>query len=314
MSMGSRGGSELMAEELKKRLSPKLLDGVKIYLNNPIPEDFNPSHINIFWNQHNHDQPIIKSGFSQGLIERFDTTVYVSHWQYDRYKNVYKIPSAKSTVLRNAVDTNVSLIPHNADKKVIRLIYTSTPFRGLDVLLDAFDLISDLPVQLEIFSSTKIYGQQYYNLENRKYEALFDRASAHPKIIYQGYADNLTVRRSVHNSHIFSYPSVFEETSCIAAIEAGLAGLNLVVTNLGALFETCAGFAHYVNYDYDRSALAQRFADALRASVMKLLEDGDSDTSLQKAYFNRFYSWDQRVNEWEALLRHLRVRRGMPLF
>ena len=49
--------------------------------------------------------------------------------------------------------------------------------------------------------------------------------------------------------HIFAYPSIWHETSCIAAIEAMAAGCEIVTTNLGALYETCSPFGRFINFD-----------------------------------------------------------------
>lgn len=312
MNQTAIGGSELMAAELGKRLGSDVMNGVRIYLNDPMPKDLDPNKVNVLWNQHNHNQPVIKKAFGEGFVDRFDCVVYVSNWQYDRYRNVYRVSPGQSTVLMNAIDMDLGLKKEERSRDVLRLIYTSTPFRGLDVLLDTFDLVQDLPVELEIFSSTQIYGKAFHDSEQHKYEPLFDRARRHPRIKYQGFAENKAVRQAVLNADIFAYPCTFEETSCIAAIEAGFSGLDLCVTNLGALFETCSAFGSYTPYDFDGSRLAQRFAHSLRTVVESYSnEEAKQRRSLQVNYFKHFYDWTRRAQEWTTLLTRLKRQKGL---
>ena len=58
--------------------------------------------------------------------------------------------------------------------------------------------------------------------------------------------------------HIFAYPSIWPETSCVAAIEAMAAGCETVTTNLGALYETCSPFGTFVNFDRNLDSLEKR--------------------------------------------------------
>ena len=312
MTQGPRGGSELMAKELMKRIDRKVAEGVKLYLNEPIPQDLDPRKVNVFWNQHNHNQPSVKKGYTEKFTDQFDCIVYVSNWQYDRYRNVYQIKPDQSVVLYNAIDTTTTVANKRDPDDLIRLIYTSTPFRGLDVLLDTFDTLVDLPIELDVFSSTQIYGQEFFEAEQKKYEPLFDRARSHPKVRYRGFADNYVVRQAVANADIFSYPSTFEETSCIAAIEAGFSGLDLCVTNLGALFETCGAFGHFTPYDFDRPRLVKRYSESLRLVIKNFSsEQSFRRREMQQRYFKSFFDWDLRVKQWSVLLNQLKRRKGI---
>ena len=66
----------------------------------------------------------------------------------------------------------------------------------------------------------------------------------------------------MHRYHIFAYPNIWEETSCISAIEALGSGLHAIVTNYGALYETCSEWPTYVQYDRNYENLARCFAVA----------------------------------------------------
>lgn len=311
MNSGPRGGSELMAQELMKRLDHRVIDGVKIYLNEPIPRDLDSRKVNIFWNQHNHNQPSIKKGYTEKFTDQFDCIVYVSNWQYDRYRNVYQIQPSQSAVLYNAIDTKIPVVRRRGQDDLVRLIYTSTPFRGLDVLLDAFDTLNDLPVELDIFSSTQIYGKEFYDAEQHKYEPLFNRARRHPRIRYHGFSENSDVRQALVDADLFAYPSTFEETSCIAAIEAGFSGLDLCVTNLGALFETCGAYGHYTPYDFDQNRLVMAYSRNLRAAIENFLSGKSKlSRSQQQIYFRNFFDWDVRASEWTRLIGNLKKAKG----
>ncbi len=60
---------------------------------------------------------------------------------------------------------------------------------------------------------------------------------------------------------MFAYPCIWEETSCISALEAMASGLYCVTTNYGALYETCGEFPIYVNYTDNYEKLAENFAE-----------------------------------------------------
>jgi glycosyltransferase involved in cell wall biosynthesis len=79
-----------------------------------------------------------------------------------------------------------------------------------------------------------------------------------------------SIKDNLKNYHMFAYPNIWEETSCIAAIEAMAAGLYCITTDYGALFETCAEFAVYVPYEKEFVRLANTFASVIDAAADQL--------------------------------------------
>ena len=71
----------------------------------------------------------------------------------------------------------------------------------------------------------------------KKYESIFDECKNSKNVNYLGFLENKKIIELLKKMHIFSYPSIWPETSCIAAIESMGAGCEVVTTNLGALFE-----------------------------------------------------------------------------
>jgi len=106
--------------------------------------------------------------------------------------------------------------------------------------------------------------------------------------------------------HIFSYPSIWPETSCIAAIEAMAAGCEVVTTNLGALDETCSPFGKFVDFDNDLNILEKKFLKTLQESIENYWsDDNQNKLKVQKETINKSYSWNLRKNEWMDFLKKI---------
>jgi glycosyltransferase involved in cell wall biosynthesis len=224
------------------------------------------------------------------FTDQVDRFVYVSEWQKNQFQMRFPVDESKNLVIRNAIQ-DIEFKYKPTDK--IRLIYTSMPNRGLEILLDAFELLNRTDVELIIYSSNIIYGKGYGT--NSQIEQLFHRCKTMKNVIYKGFAMNQAVRRAVQQAHILAYPSIYEETSCLSAIEAGAAGCRIVTTNYGALSETCGEHATYVDYSDDRRELTYNYSHALNTAINNYSSEGLLE---QSDWFNLKYSWDIRKTEW----------------
>jgi len=286
------GGSELQYLALESRISSDILDRVNLILSRCSPTLLDPHKKNVLWQHLNIDQAAVQLLRDPNFVRRIDRFVFVSYWQWEQYRRYFDIPAHKSTVIRNAVETFDS---DTVSNKKIKLIYTSTPWRGLDILLDAFELLGRSDIELDVFSSTEIYGPDFYASEDSKYQSLYERARQMPGVNFLGYADNNTVKSCVAQADIFAYPSTFEETSCISAIEAGMAGCKIVTTDLGALPETCSVWADYTAFDTNRDRLVKQYAQNLDKAI-----NGYKSRDLdQIEFFQQHYCWDTRIREWQ---------------
>ena len=81
--------------------------------------------------------------------------------------------------------------------------------------------------------------------------------------------------------HIFSYPSIWIETSCISAIEAMAAGCEVVTTDLGALKETCLPFAKFVNFEKNLHNLELNYLSSMIDSINNFWSE-DNQQKLKK--------------------------------
>ena len=289
------GGSELAMYELLTHTSPP--ENVNMILSICQSEFIDPNKINVVWQQLSYDQENVKLMNDLSFVDNIDYFVYVSNWNHEKFREHFNTPADKSLVIKNATRAFTPKLKSKTSK--LKLIYTSTPWRGLETLLMAFATLNRDDVELDIYSSSMIYGDSFHSLYGDKYTMIFDYAKSLPNVNYMGYASNAGIRRAVENAHIFAYPCTFEETSCMSAIEAASAGCQLVTTNFGALYETCADWATYVPYNQNHRKLADEYAKVLNTVIDNYWQEENQNKLIaQVAYYNKFYSWEIRANEW----------------
>ena len=241
--MNPRGGTELQVELLERYVDKKLLEQVQITTSIPEKIPLHSTKLNILWQQNSYDQSNLAPWFkNKDNHKKYDWYVFNSHWCYEKYRMVFDVPTDKCLVIKNGVEKTKARNLKYTKGKPIKLIYTSTPWRGLNVLLGAMQLVKNPLVSLDVYSSTQIYGDRFKSANDEKFKDLYEQAKLIPNVKYIGYKPNEFIKENLKNYHMFVYPNVWEETSCIAAIEAMAAGLYCVTTNYGALFETCAEF------------------------------------------------------------------------
>ena len=302
--MNPRGGTELQVELLYKYVDNTLLDKVQITTSVPEKIPLHPSKPNILWQQNSYDQPNLAPWFKdKDNHKKYDWYVFNSHWCYEKFRMMFDIPTNKCLVIKNAID---KIEPRKLDYTKgdpVKLIYTSTPWRGLNVLLAAMQLLNNKNVHLDVYSSTQVYGDQFKEVNDKKFQDLYNQAKSLKNVSYIGYKPNEFIKDNLKNYHMFIYPNIWEETSCIAAIEAMAAGLYCVTTDYGALFETGAEFITYVPFEKDYIRLAHTFASVIDVAANRLGDDGVKDhLKMQIEYTNKFYSWDLRKSIWNRFL------------
>jgi len=301
--MQPKGGSELAYQALLKNVGSDWVKDVNLILSVCNPALLDTTRKNVVWQQLSYDQQNVALMRDKSFVDRVDCFVYVSNWQYEKFRNIYNIPEYKSVVIKNATE---SFVYTQRSQGKMKLIYTSAPNRGLDVLLDAFEVLSRDDIELDVYSSTIIYGSDYSKQVDHVFKPLFDRASNMKNVNYKGYGENSVVREALQQSHIFAYPSTFEETSCMAAIEAGSAGCKLITTNYGALYETGSEYATMVPFNSNRSMLVRSYAKALNQAINNYWKQENLDLlQKQSDYFNTFYNWQVRTSQWKNLFNHI---------
>jgi len=297
------GGSEIQLEYLKKHVSKDLLDKINLTISIPEKTPLVFDKPNVLWIQNSYDQPNVAPWFMNKLNHgKYDWYVFNSHWVYEKFRYHFKIPTENCLVIKNGFDDDLILKQEYKPGNKVKMVYTSTPWRGLDVLLDAMQKVKSDLIELDVYSSTQIYGDQFKEKTDKDYVALYDKAKSLKNVNYKGYANHKDLVKVLHTYDVFVYPNHWEETFCIAALEALACGQVGLITDNGALYETCAEFPIYVPYLTDKKLLTDQFAFAIESLPPIINNVTNEQMKFQMEYYKKFYHWSVIKQYWERFL------------
>lgn len=252
LSRNARGGTEQMRDRLLNNVSKEYLSQVAIHFSRV--RNFYQGVPNIYYAHDLAEDPECFH-LKDGGWNRYAKIVFVSYWQRDQFIAKYGIPHSKCTVIENAIELEFEAKDKPTDE--IRFIYHTTPHRGLRLLVPIFEqLCKDFDnIHLDVFSSFEVYG---WKERDAPYQALFNQMKNHPKMTYHGAQSNEVVLNHLSRANIFLYPSIWQETSCIAMIEAIKSGCLVIHPSLAALTETSAECTIMYDYTEDHQEHARR--------------------------------------------------------
>ena len=317
ISVNARGGTEIMRDLLEKSLSKEILDDFQIVMSRP--RELDPNKIRIMFFHDLPQDPESQKFKDEAYRNQYHHYVFVSNWQYEQYRTILGFPYADNcTVIESGFDP---ITPNWDGKKsdTVRFCYTSTPQRGLNLLVPAFDALSKQfsDIHLDVFSSFKIYG---WDDADKQFEPLYEQIRNHPNMSYHGFVDNETLKSYLTTAHIHAYPCTWVETSCRAMLEAMSAGLQCIHPNFGALPETSGSLNFMYQGDSDPAKHMQIFYQQLVNAYQRQKsnpEELQKYLAYVKNYTDHRYNMGKIKYLWEEMLKMLHQKfpegnRGLP--
>jgi len=245
-----------------------------------------------FWTGDSYDQLQHLGLGDRRVIRSLTALLAVSNWQADRLCAISGFPRDRSYILRNGFASE--LFTSVQQRSPNRLVYTSTPYRGLAHLIPIFPKIrEEVPeAELHVYSSMKVYettGAKDSH-SDRQFEPIFRKLGQLPGVTLHGSIKQAELAHELSSSSLFVYPNTFEETSCIASIEALAAGLPVITSRRGALPETVSDAGMFIEGDPQSAEYRKLFVSA----AVNVLKDTKAWQQLHERALARasLMTWD----------------------
>jgi glycosyltransferase involved in cell wall biosynthesis len=276
-----------------------------------------PGALVVLWTQHAYDQPAMAALRNPAARAAWDAIVCVSEWQRKTFVERFTVDPTRTWLLRNAISPLFErLLASPAELVQVKpshpvLAYTSTPFRGLNVLASIFPALRGefSTAELRVYSSMKVYRQEE---QDDPFAPLYQRCRAIPGVRYVGSLSQRQLAQELLGVSLLSYPNTFAETSCIAVMEALAAGAYVVTSDLGALPETTQGLATLVppGLPGEQSKYAGRFLQSLLAVLRQWQQNPEGFAAArfeQVRQINAACTWSVRAQEWEEAIGRMKT-------
>ena len=293
-----------MKRGLAQRLPEGLADDFQVICSRV--REIDNEKIRIYWLHDLPQDPETSHLKDENSRSRFHKLVFCGNWQYQQYQNFLGVPyDDKSIVLETAIEPMPAVVKST---DTIRLVYSSTPQRGLDILVPVFEELAKkhTNIHLDVFSSFAIYG---WAEADKQFEPLYERIRQHPQMTYHGFASNETVRDTLLKAHIHAYPSTWLECNSRSVIEAMSAGLMCVHPNYGGLADTTGGMTFMYQGDGDKNVHAGKFYHALDHAINVVNnEDMQNYLKFVKMYADSRFNWNKVAAQWQDVMTNLKNR------
>ena len=232
------------------------------------------------------------AGSYAGFAKYVDKIVCISPFHQQHFLKEYKI--------ENSIVIDLPVRTMDYDDKDIkkvknRLIFTSVPRRGLDILCKMWGSIQkQVPdVSLVITSDYRLWGTPFPQDEEYRVNWLTHATSA---VSYLGAISRSRLIEEQLKADILAYPCVYDELFCITVTEAMYAGVYPITSGVGALPTTNAGTV--ITEPVQDSLFRKKLID----EVVYLLQNRDElkkrQDNMKKIATERF-SIDTVLKKWD---------------
>lgn len=260
-----------------------------------------------------HDVNVGDVRFADGF-DRFaevDAVITPSDWHALHTRRVYGDFPASSVAITNGFDRDL-FVHTDADaqrRDPNRMVYASSPDRGLERLLDLWpEIKKGMPgAWLEIFygwttidaiiNDGAAHAPQLMEFKKRIIRMIDNLGGREGGIFWRGRVGQETLANSLKRASVMPYPANFCETFGLVFAQAMTAGCIPVVPNLGALPDLIGEQRLVIDGSPDSQTFGRRFVD-------QVIREAHADNGFRRelAHATEMYGWDGVADAWEALI------------
>ncbi len=269
------------------------------------------SKANVLWCHDVMMKPVAAQVMS--LMYKIDRLLVLSEFHKQQFQRHLTVPDDRYVVTRNGVDIGVvDEAIAGVERDPNRIVYTSRPERGLDLLLMMWPEMKERRPELRL--AIAHYENPAADAQMAEYVGTLRRFGEQlPDVEFLGALSKRELYREIAGSALVVYPATFPEVSCISMLEAAACGTPVVTSQYCALKETVSDGESgvLVPGEPQGDEYQARFVEA----VISLLGDDRRWSEMRAAARRRVeerYQWSKIAEEWEEAFRAVVERTPPP--
>jgi glycosyltransferase involved in cell wall biosynthesis len=268
-----------------------------------LPQELQQSNkpIKILWSQHSYDQPVYLN-FDFSIC---DLIVSPSNWCREQFIKYHHIPEDKIVTIPTGVSKKFTY----SNKKSKTFIYTSIPYKGLEVLAQIIPHIPE--ATFKIFSAMNLY-----DIQEDPYTELYEYLKSLPNVIYSPAVDQAELIEHLQDAAFFIHPNIWEETFCVSLAEAMSCGCFPILTDIGALPEVSNEIANIVHMEGTRTSKGYEVTDNFLNNFINACKSALHFFDNDRNYYNQIsqsasrfasetYDWKTIAEIWKTTIQSL---------
>jgi glycosyltransferase involved in cell wall biosynthesis len=235
-----------------------------------------------------------------------------THGQYFRAKYSGARVSVSSNGIKRALIDEIAADP--PERNPHRLMYASSPDRGMEYLLEIFPRLREMIPDAELHI--------YYGFDNiekviswfgENHQVAYNTAKlrkllAQPGVTFHGRLGQPELLREWFKAGLWVHPSHFTETSCITCMDAQACGAIPVTTPIWAVAENVQ-HGVFIEGDVRQGLVKARYVQQA-FSLMAQPELQEEIRGDMMAWARETFDWDIFARQWEGWARNDQWGRG----
>lgn len=259
------------------------------------------SKLNVWWL---HDLALRRSaGMIQNQLVNIDKIFTVSEFHRNQVSEVYDIDKEHIIATKNGVDYTMFEGLEQFEREPNSLVFASRPERGLQELVEEGGIMEQL-------TDCHLYVCGYDNTTQQMegfYRYLWSRCEDLPNVTHLGALGKRDLYELLARSMLYAYPTTFEDTSNIIAMESNAAGTPFLSFQNAALPETIGNdgaiLLPFKNGKVDRQLFVK--------TVKDLMHDKAKWQNLHVKAKAKKQSWADIAKEWIKTFREALAEKSL---
>ena len=218
--------------------------------------------------------------------ERLPGIVCLTEWHKKEIEKRYEGIIDKEIIIIGDGVVPVQPGPIDYEMSPMKFVYASHPARGLEEAIAIWNVIKEKYLNAEFHICTPLYGES----ELKNYVTDQYRIYVHNSL------DKYDYNQLLKECHFWLYPTQYDETCCMVALDMQMNGVIPITTRHAALHETVSTGLFIedksVNDIINFIDLLKKSPEIVNALVMKGKE------------FAHNQSWERKAKEWLKILKH----------